>query len=297
MSIRRHVAALMAAGLAAFGPAAPAAALEIGYRQQSHSMDLGTEPRNTFNNKQSDATFFAGAPHRQPFSVSVPLRMFTLADESGVLAMALQGGGRAYNARQDAMRDAAARGAKPGEKITYTVENPRFQAGIGAFVNYGWGSSTGAKVTPAGGGAATEVVTQNDMWLLEAGYYTPLVVKSNWDLMLAMSVIASELDVKGGLTYKEWQIMAPFRLIGAYIPLSMVRIRPSVGYDPLFGLLALLPVHTTTPAQGFTYGLDLEVQPLPFLRGTVGYQATRGNIDVTRPLATGATHFGVSLVF
>lgn len=293
--------------------ASPAAALEIDFRQQTYGADLAVDPRNTFNKDTAETQIFAANPEKGLLAFSTPMQVFTLVDNTGLLAAALFGTSNLVESRAKAMEGARQRGTRQGDKVEYTVSAGPYLPGLSAYLSIGMGKGQGAQVgyPNVSNGAKASQATDNEVFFVDIGFPMPLYQQDTLTLGLLTEVYYRQLKVKGlryggpgsfGTKFKagelnEAQIMVPFNLLAAWRPIPFFRLRPSVGYDPVMGLLGVLPGLDNRPQQGFTWGLEMDLLPISFLRVSAGFKGLTGNVSTDRPLSSQATYLGAAWIF
>jgi hypothetical protein len=278
----RFATRVVAAGLVC-GSATPAHAGEIGYTYSKVDAAMGYRVPTGIS------------PLPGALSFSLPMHTVTFTDTEGWFAGLLATRGAMEEARK-----AAEDRVKEGEWYTFGYKVIPFVEGVDSYLSLGFGTGLGSTLVTGGNSSVSTGATS--LLLLDGGIAAPGLYIFNWlELSWLLEFRYRSYNAQGltftstdrGRTYGESSLQVPVDLVATIYPLPFVRLQSSIGYDPIAGIVALIP--DLGGRQPFYYGAKAEVSLLGHLRGSVGYQRSIVNIDISRPLDDTRLETGVAI--
>lgn len=275
----RILTSLLAAGLAVLASAHAARASALVYTRGPITPTIGAVPADADLQQQ-----FRGA-----MSFGMTMNRLTWVDTDGILTAILIDAGNEAIARMKAEEENRKR-ANPLSTIAYSWEVVDPSPGLTTAFTFAWGNGQGGTF----GGQSLPAV-ESSSWAADLDLNVPLTLVEGWASLDAdwdLSVEHYHLSglptaSTGGLSaqpkYDETSFQAPIHL-GLYVyPLPWLRVGPTVGYDPVMGLFALL-VSDTPPQNYLYYGAAAEARLFSFVHLSAGYQVQKTLIGLERTL-------------
>ena len=156
----------------------------------------------------------------------------TLYDTSGMLLSVAGGAGAAYTARQKAETAAIERGAKAGDRFSYSYQVYMPVPDRLTTLSYSWGDTTGVDNSRADGAAATGSYFELDLtarpktWFIGGDQLT-LVMSANWQSWTVTGIPGALFPVEVD------RIGMPVGLSYGHLLVPHVQVEGRVAWDPL----------------------------------------------------------------
>jgi hypothetical protein len=306
MSPRSHLPLLAATTLVTLALAPAAQAWEIGYRLGTFGTQFDLTPKNDFEKNTADALYYTYDYTRGKMGFNVPMQTVVFVDSSGILLGGMATGANMAEARRTAREQAARRGAKQGEVITYNYRQVGAAAGLQTRFALSWGNGKGvAFESPLTNGVQDLPDAEIGLFQFDLRVPIPVYRHDLADVAFLMDLYYRSFEVnlapssKTGINkMKENQIAMPFGVQAATYPLPNLRLRGVAAYDAVFGLIGLLsssvaaPIPPTTvlgAGADYAFGNGFEL--------SADAELGSGHVDFSRPLSQNLFRLGASYVF
>lgn len=306
MPLRSRLATLTAAVLAT-GALAPAAhAWEIGYRYGTFGTQFDLTPKNDFEKNTADATYYTYDYTRGKMGFNIPMQTLVFVDSSGVLLGAMGTSANMVEARNRARTQAARRGAKQGEVITYSYRQVGAAAGLQTRFALSWGGGKGvAFESPLTGGVKDLPDATVDLFQFDLRVPVPVYQHDLADVAFLMDLYYRSFKVDLEPTTKasahlldQNQIAMPFGVQVATYPLPNLRLRGVAAYDAVFGLISVLSSSVAAPIPPSTVlGAGVDYAFGNGFELSADAELGSGHVNFTRPLSQNLFRLGASYTF
>ncbi|MNR89441.1 hypothetical protein D3C72_204070 [compost metagenome] len=290
--------------LAVVTPAAHA--WEIGYRFGTYGSQFDLLPKNDFEKSTSDQAYYTYDYTRGKMGFNVPMNTLVFVDSSGILLGGMATGANMADARREAREQAARRGAKQGEVLTYSYRQVGAAAGLQTRLSLSWGGSKGVSFeSPLTNGPQDLPNATVDLFQFDVRVPVPVYRHELADVAFLMDLYYRSFTVDlapsstvGINKMKENQIAMPFGVLAATYPLPNLRLRGVAGYDVVFGLIGLLSSSVAAPIPPSTLlGLGADYAFGNGFELSADAELGSGHVNFNRPLSQNLFRLGASYVF